>query len=88
MQLNKYVARIEEACGENKDFIVVLKYDLLNEAINKILKKATLINSISNIIFDLKFQNTSLRLYRNGKIIIKKLRNKEEAKMLLENLLS
>jgi len=88
MPIQQYIARIEETCGEEKDFIIVLKYEKKEEAINKILKNATLIRSISGIIYDLKFQKASFRLYKNGKIIFKKLKDKKEVETLLENLLS
>jgi len=88
MPIQDYVARIEETCGEEKDFIIVLKYEKKEDAISKILKKATLIKSISGIIYDLKFQKTSFRLYKNGKMIFKKLKNKKEVEALLEALLS
>jgi len=88
MPIQDYVARIEETCGEEKDFIIVLKYERKEDAISKILKKATLIKSISGIIYDLKFQKASFRLYKNGKMIFKKLKNKKEVEALLEALLS
>jgi hypothetical protein len=88
MPIQDYVARIEETCGEEKDFIIVLKYEKKEDAISKILKKATLIKSISGIIYDLKFQKASFRLYKNGKMIFKKLKNKKEVEALLETLLS
>ena len=37
-----YVARIEGTCGEEKDVIVVFKYEKKDEAIAQILKKATI----------------------------------------------
>jgi len=88
MPIQDYVTRIEETCGEEKDFIIVLKYEKKEDAISKILKKATLIKSVSGIIYDLKFQKASCRLYKNGKMIVKKLKNKEEVEALLEALLS
>ena len=42
-----YVARIEETCGEEKNYVVIFKYDLKNQAIAKILKKAKVEKSIS-----------------------------------------
>jgi hypothetical protein len=88
MPIQDYVTRIEETCGEEKDFIIVLKYEKKEDAISKILKKATLIKSVSGIIYDLKFQKASFRLYKNGKMIFKKLKNKKEVEALLEALLS
>lgn len=82
-----YVARIEGTCGEEKDVIVVFKYDKKDEAISNILKKAQVKNKIAGIIFELTFQNTSFRLYTSGKAIFRSIKDKQELNMLLENLL-
>jgi ribonuclease HIII len=82
-----YVARIEGTCGEEKDVIVVFKYDKKDEAIARILKKATLKNTIAGIIFELTFQDTSFRLYTSGKAIFRSIKNKQELNDLLANLL-
>jgi hypothetical protein len=82
-----YVARIEGTCGEEKDVIVVFKYDKKDEAIARILKKAQLKNTIAGIIFELTFQDTSFRLYSNGKAIFRSIKNKQDLNNLLANLL-
>jgi len=41
-----YVARIEETCGEEKSLIVTFKYDRKDEVIRKILKKAKMEKSV------------------------------------------
>lgn len=82
-----YVARIEETCGEEKQFVVILKYDSKNQAIAKILKKAKVEKSISRIIFDLTFKNVSFRLYGTGKAIFRNLKNREELQKVLADLL-
>ena len=82
-----YVARIEGTCGEEKDIIVVFKYDKKDEAIANILKKAKLKNTIAGIIFELTFQDTSFRLYTSGKAIFRSIKNKQELNNLLANLL-
>jgi hypothetical protein len=83
-----YVARIEETCGEERDFIVVFRYDKKEEAITKITKKAELKKSISGIIFELTFKGTSFRLYGTGKAIFRKLKDKDELLRVLADLLS
>ncbi|RLG93378.1 hypothetical protein DRO34_00410 [Candidatus Bathyarchaeota archaeon] len=88
MTLETYVARIEETCGAEKDFVVVLKYEKKDEAINKILRKVKLIRSVANIIYDLEFQKATLRLYKNGKIIIKNVKNRKDVEAKLTSLLS
>ena len=82
-----YVARIEGTCGEEKDVIVVFKYDKKDEAIANILKKAKLKNTIAGIIFELTFQDTSFRLYTSGKAIFRSIKNREELNRILETLL-
>ncbi len=82
-----YVARIEETCGEEKDFVVVFKYDEKDEAISKILEKAAVKKSISQIIFELTFRNISFRLYGTGKAIFRNLKGKDELKKVLSDLL-
>jgi ribonuclease HIII len=87
VSVEDYVARIEGTCGEEKDVIVVFKYDKKDEAIANILKKAKLKNTIAGIIFELTFQDTSFRLYTSGKAIFRSIKNKQELNNLLANLL-
>jgi len=82
-----YVARIEGTCGEEKDVVVVFKYDKKDEAIANILKKAQIKNKIAGIIFDLTFQNMSFRLYASGKAIFRSIKNREELNKTLAALL-
>ncbi|MDH7476882.1 MAG: hypothetical protein QHH17_00675 [Candidatus Bathyarchaeota archaeon] len=85
--IEDYVARIEETCGEERDFIVILKYDKKEEAINKILKKAKMEKSISSIIFELTFKGVSFRLYGTGKAIFRNLKDKNVLQSILTDLL-
>jgi len=87
VSVEDYVSRIEGTCGEEKDVIVVFKYDKKDEAIANILKKAKLKNTIAGIIFELTFQDISFRLYASGKAIFRSIKNKEELNKLLANLL-
>ena len=85
--IEDYVARIEGTCGAEKDIIVTFKYEKKQEAIANILKKATMKNSISGIIFELSFQGISFRLYSSGKAIFRSLKNREELNKILSDLL-
>jgi len=87
VKIEDYVARIEETCGEERDFIVILKYDKKEEAINKILKKAKVERSISAIIFELSFKGVSFRLYGTGKAIFRNLKDKSVLQNVLTDLL-
>jgi trehalose-6-phosphatase len=82
-----YVSRIEGTCGEEKDVIVIFKYDKKDEAIAKILKKAEVKKSISGIIFELTYGKFSFRLYGTGKAIFRSLKDKSELQKILSDLL-
>jgi len=86
-QVQDYVASIEEACGEEKDFIVIFRHDKKDEAISKILKKAKTEKSTSRIAYELTFKDTSIRLYGTGKAIFRQLKRKEKLNELLTELL-
>jgi len=86
--VDTYVARIEETCGEEKDFIVLFKYDKKDEAITKILKKSKKEKSISTIIYELTYNSISFRLYATGKAIFRNLKNKDELQKVLAALLT
>jgi len=85
--IEDYVARIEETCGEERDFVVVFKYDKKSEVMAKILQKAKVQKSISRIIFELTFKDVSFRLYGTGKAIFRNLKDKDELKNVLSDLL-
>ena len=85
--IDEFVARIEGACGAEKDVIVVFKFEKKDEAIANILKKATLKNKIAGIIFELTFEDRSFRLYSSGKAIFRSIKNREELNELLAKLL-
>ncbi|MBX5328088.1 MAG: hypothetical protein QHH18_00960 [Candidatus Bathyarchaeota archaeon] len=87
VSVEDYVARIEETCGEEKQFIVLFRYERKEEAIAKILKRAKTERSISSIIFELTFQNISFRLYGTGKAIFRNLKDKIELRNILIELL-
>ena len=85
--VSDYVARVEGTCGAESDVIVVLKYEKKDEAIAKILKKATVKSKIAGIIFELTFQDTSFRLYTSGKAIFRGVKNKQDLMDFLAKLL-
>ncbi|MBT0160722.1 hypothetical protein G4O51_12150 [Candidatus Bathyarchaeota archaeon A05DMB-2] len=85
--VDDYVARIEGTCGEEKDVIVIFKYDKKDEAITRIRQKAQLKNTVAGIIFELTFKDISFRVYASGKAIFRSIKNKEALYSILEALL-
>jgi ribonuclease HIII len=85
--IEDYVNRIEEACGEEKDTIVLFKHSKKEEAIKKILSKMELEKSISNILFSGKFKDKKINLFKTGKLVIKGIHGKKEIEDFLNELL-
>jgi hypothetical protein len=88
VNVDDYVARIEGTCGKDKDVIVTFKYEKKDEAMKKILGKATVKKSIAGIVFELVFRALSFRLYGSGKAIFRDLKDRDELNVLLSELLS
>ena len=84
----EFVSRIEEACGEQKDFIVVLKYAKRDEVIKKILGKCGIEGTFLGIFTKGRYKGKELSVFRTGKLIIKGLKEKKEAEDILEELLN
>jgi K+/H+ antiporter YhaU regulatory subunit KhtT len=85
--VDDYVARIEGACGAEKDVIVIFKYDKKDEAIANIRKRAELKRSIAGIVQEMTFKNYTFRMYSTGKAIFRSIKNKEELYEILAALL-
>jgi len=85
--IDDYVARIEETCGEEKDFIATFKYEKKDEIIKRILEKAKKEKSMSSMIFELTFKGVSFRLYVTGKVIFRNLKTKKDVQNILADIL-
>ena len=85
--VDDYVSRIEGTCGKDKDVIVTFKFEKRDEAVKRILERATLKKSLAGIVFELTFRKSSFRLYGSGKAIFRSLESKKELNALLSELL-
>ena len=86
--LDRYVSRIEEACGERGDYIVILRYDKQREALERILSRCKVEKTISGIMIKAAYRGLSLTLFTTGKILLKGVRDRGEAERTLMELLS
>jgi ribonuclease HIII len=86
-KVDDYIARIEGTCGAESDIIVVLKFEKKDQALEKILKKATLSNTVAGMIYDITFREYSFRAYASGKIIFRGIQSKQTLNKILAELL-
>lgn len=53
----------------------------------KILEKGKIVKSIANAVYEVSYEDKVLRIYRTGKILMKKFKDKKEAEEILKRLL-
>jgi len=88
MLLKEYVSRIEEACGEGRDFIVILKYAKREGAVRRILEKCKVERTFSKVMMMGKYKDKDISVFITGKLILKGLKGRKEAEEILEELLT
>lgn len=85
--VDDYVARIEGACGAEKDVIITFKYDKRDEALTNILKRAELKRDIAGIIHEMTYKGNTFRVYSSGKAIFHGIKDRKELNCILAALL-
>ena len=85
--LEKYVSRIYPACGEETDFVIILNYDVREEAINKILEKCQIQRTIASVLTTCRYKDKEISVSKTGKVIIKEARGRENAEKIMRELL-
>jgi hypothetical protein len=86
--LNDYVSQIEEACGEEGDYVIILRYIKRREAMDKILSRCKVERTVSGVMVKASYKGRELSLFTTGKILLKGIEEREEVERLLEELLS
>lgn len=86
--LEEYVNRLEEACGEGKDFIIVLKCGKREEAIKRILERSEVDCVLSGILTKARYKGREISVFTTGKLILKGVETRETVWRILEELLS
>lgn len=86
--LEEYVSKVEEACGEGREFIITLKYSKRDEALKKVLEKCHIDQSLAGILTKGKYKDKEISIFRTGKLVVREFRGREEAEKFLEDLLT
>ncbi|KPV63900.1 MAG: hypothetical protein AOA65_1146 [Candidatus Bathyarchaeota archaeon BA1] len=69
--LEEYMSRIEEACGEGGDFIVILRYAKKDESVKRILEKCDIEQTFSRVLTKCRYKGKEVSVFLTGKLIIK-----------------
>ena len=85
--LEEYVSKVDEACGEGKEFIITLKYDKRDEALKRAFEKCHLNQTSAGILTKGKYKDKEVSIFRTGKLVIREFHGRKEAENFLEELL-
>ena len=66
----KYISSIVESCTKDNSFVVMLKWDTIDEVHKKIQKRSILLKKIGNIIEKYQFGQTNISFYKTGKMML------------------
>ena len=86
--LREYVSRLEAACGEGHDFIVILKYAKREEAIKRIFERSKVERALSGVLTRVRYKGKEISVFITGKLILKGLEARGTAEEILEELLA
>jgi hypothetical protein len=85
--LGEYVSRMDEACGEGREFIVTLKYKKRSEVMKRILQKCLTKQNLSGILVKGIFKEKEVSIFKTGKLVIREFQGRTEAETFLEDLI-
>ena len=85
--LREYISKIDEACGEGREFIVTLKYHKRKEVMKRVLQKCVIRQNLSGILIKGKYKAKEVSIFTTGKLVIKEFNGRREAETFLEDLI-
>ncbi|MBY9001577.1 MAG: hypothetical protein KGD64_11710 [Candidatus Heimdallarchaeota archaeon] len=59
-----------DSCKKDNSFVVMLKWDTMEEAHDKIKQKCILIQNVGNLLEKYQFGKTIVSYYRTGKLLL------------------
>lgn len=86
MSWEQFVGHIDDTCGQEKDFILLLKQERKEEAIALIRGAMTVDRQIGNIMLQGSLKGVETTFFCNGKLILKGLGSRESLERFLEGL--
>jgi hypothetical protein len=86
MSWQNYVGHIDDTCGQEKDFILLLKPEKKGEAIARIRAVMTVDRRIGDIMLQGTLLGTEATFFCNGKLILKGLGSRENLERFLDSL--
>lgn len=86
MSWDQFIGHIDDTCGQEKDFILLLKQERKEEAIALIRGVMAVDRQIGNIMLQGSLRGVEATFFCNGKLILKGLGSRENLERFLESL--
>jgi len=86
MNWQDVVSHIDDTCGEEKDFILLLKQEAKDAASEKIRAALTVDRQIGAIMLQGRINGVEATFFCNGKLILKGLGSREALEIFLQKL--
>ena len=78
--------KFDDVCGVGRDFIVTLRLQTREDALNKVYTKCRVDQKRSGIMTKGHYKNKEVSIFRTGRLLIREFSGREEAQQFLEEL--
>jgi hypothetical protein len=85
--LERYVRDIEEACAERKEFVVTLRVDSLDEALEKVFLRGVVTGNILGVVARVKYKDLDMSITHTGRMLVRNAESIDKLKEALRELL-
>lgn len=84
--LSYFIKEVQRACSSEREFVVVLRRESMEEALEKIASRAQVMRKLPGLV-QLKFKDVDISVSRGGKLLLKNVSDEEHVKEVLSALL-
>lgn len=86
--LERYIKDVSEACAERKEFVVTLRVDSLEEALEKVFRKGLVRGNVLGVMAKVKYKDLEISITNTGRMLVRNADNIEGLKEALRELLT
>ena len=85
-KLEDYVRNVTQSCASDNSYLVNLNWKHLDEAIKIVKDRAKVIREMGGVLTLAEFKGTSISIYNDGRLLIKRLDKKIDVNDFLKEL--
>jgi len=85
-KLEDYVRNVIQSCASDNSYLVNLNWNKLDDAIKIVKSRAKIVREVGNVLTLAEFKGTSISVYNDGRLLIKRLDKKIDVNDFLKDL--